>query len=178
MLLMYFITWNQNKFIEVQSIIHDIQKLDIELPEIQDIDAQKIIEAKLFEAKKHYDGDFFVEDTSLYLSALNWLPWPLIKWFLQELWQQWIYNIVEKLWDFNATAKTIIGYMDKQWTAIYFIWEIQWTIVEPLVATNFGWDSLFQPLWSAKTFAAMSAEEKRNFSMRKIAVEKLKAYII
>ncbi len=173
---MYFITWNKNKLAEVRSLLPDVEQLDIELPEIQDVDAQKIIEAKLLEAKKHYHGDFFVEDTSLYLSALNWLPWPLIKWFLQELWQQWIYNLVAKVWNFNATAKTIIWYMDKHWVATYFVGEIPWIIVEPLVPTNFGRDSLFQPLWSEKTFAAMSAEEKRAYSMRRLAVEKLKAH--
>ena len=173
---MYFITWNKNKLAEVQSIIHDVTQLDIELPEIQDVDAQKIIEAKLYEAKKHHPGNFFVEDTSLYLSALNWLPWPLIKWFLQELWQSWIYNLVSKLWNHEATAKTIIWYMDTQWVCTYFVWEVKGTIVEPLVPTNFGRDSLFKPLWLEKTFAEMSAEEKNAYSMRRIAVEKLKDF--
>ena len=102
---MYFITWNKNKLAEVQSIIHDVTQLDIELPEIQDVDAQKIIEAKLYEAKKHHPGNFFVEDTSLYLSALNWLPWPLIKWFLQELWQSWIWTKIILIWVISSIKK-------------------------------------------------------------------------
>jgi len=44
------------------------------LPELQEIDARKIIEAKLIEARKYHDGEFIVEDTSLYLNCLNGLP--------------------------------------------------------------------------------------------------------
>jgi len=45
--MIYFITGNKNKFQEVQAILSEVQQLDIDLPEIQEIDAHEIIKAKL-----------------------------------------------------------------------------------------------------------------------------------
>ena len=39
---------------EVQSILGNVEALDIDLPEIQSLDAHEIIKAKLEEAKKHH----------------------------------------------------------------------------------------------------------------------------
>ena len=82
---LYFITGNKNKFEEVKSILPNTEQLDIDLPEIQDIDAKIIIRAKLLAALKHKDGEFIVEDTSLYLDCLGGLPGPLIKWFMKNM---------------------------------------------------------------------------------------------
>ena len=76
---LHFITGNKGKLLEVQSILGDVTALDIDLAEIQSLDAHEIIKAKLDEARKHHNGQFIVEDTSLYFEALNGLPGPLIK---------------------------------------------------------------------------------------------------
>ncbi len=70
----YFITGNKNKFEEAKSVIPELQQLDIDLPEIQEIDAKTIIKAKLAEAFRYKQSEFIVEDTSLYLDCLNGLP--------------------------------------------------------------------------------------------------------
>ena len=60
--------------LQAVSLVRSFEK-QFQIPIILNLDhgtdPQKIIEAKLHEAKKHHPGDFFVEDTSLYLSALN-----------------------------------------------------------------------------------------------------------
>ncbi|HXF43868.1 MAG TPA: non-canonical purine NTP pyrophosphatase [Candidatus Paceibacterota bacterium] len=71
---LFFITSNKNKFEEVKTILGDVEQLDIDLPEVQDIDAKNIIRAKLLEAFNHKEGEFIVEDTSLYLDCLQGLP--------------------------------------------------------------------------------------------------------
>src|SRR3989344_6958047 len=81
----YFITGNKGKLAEVQSILGNVEGLDIDLPEVQSLDAHEIIKAKLEEAKKHQTGEFIVEDTSLYFEALKGLPGPLIKWFMKTI---------------------------------------------------------------------------------------------
>lgn len=74
-----FITRNKEKLREVSALIPGIQSVDIDLTEIQKIDAHKMITAKLAEAQNKYSGPFIVEDTSLYLDAMNGLPGPLVK---------------------------------------------------------------------------------------------------
>ena len=173
---LYFITGNKGKLAEIQAILGDVEALDIDLPEIQELDAHKIIQAKLAEAQKHQSGEFIIEDTSLYLECMNGLPGPLIKWFLKTIGNEGLYKIAESFGNFNVEAKTIIGYSDSDGKVQFFEGSLKGTIVSPR-GEGFGWDAVFQPEGYDKTFGELSAEEKNTFSMRKIAVEKLKEYL-
>lgn len=173
---LYFITSNENKFQEVKSIIPEIEQLDIKLPEIQDIDARKIIKAKLLEALKHKGGELIVEDTSLYFDCLNGLPGPLIKWFLETIGNEGLHDIAKNLGNNRAEAKTIIGYAEGK-KIHFFEGSIKGSIVKPKGDSNFGWDPIFQPLGFNKTFAEMTKDEKNSISMRRMALNKLKAFL-
>jgi len=94
---LYFITGNKDKFEEVRSILTNIEQLDIDLPEIQEIDAKVIIKAKLLQALNHKEAEFILEDASLYLDCLNGLPGPLIKWFMKTIGNEGLFNIIEEL---------------------------------------------------------------------------------
>ena len=174
---LYFITGNKGKLAEVQSILGNVEVLDVDLPEIQELDAHKIIKAKLEEAQKHQKGEFIVEDTSLYFEAMKGLPGPLIKWFMKTIGNDGLYKMIEPFGNFNAETKTIIGYSNSKGEIQFFEGSIKGTIVAPR-GEGFGWDPIFQPEGYDKTFGELSAEEKNSFSMRKIAVEKLKEKII
>ncbi len=170
---LYFITGNKGKLAEVQSILGNVEALDIDLPEIQSLDAHEIIKAKLEEAKKHQTGEFIVEDTSLYFEGLKGLPGPLIKWFMKTVGNEGLYKMAGAFGNPNAEAKTIIGYSNAQGEISFHEGTIKGTIVAPR-GEGFGWDPIFQPEGYSKTFGELSAEEKNSFSMRKIALEKLK----
>jgi len=171
----YFITGNKGKLEEVQSIIPHVQAIDLDLPEIQDLDPRKVIQEKLNHAKKHHDKELFCEDTSLYIECLNNLPGPLIKWFLQSLGIQGIYELVSKHDNNNAIAKTIIGYSNKEKTE-FFEGIIPGKIVSPK-GSGFGWDAIFQPDGHNMTFGEMDQDKKNMISMRKKALEKLKEFL-
>lgn len=173
--MLYFITWN--KFIEAKAILRDIEQLDIDLPEIQEIDSHKIIDAKLNEASKYHNGEFIVEDVSLYLDCLNWLPWPLIKWFMQTIWIIWLWNIADKFWNYKAMAKDCIWYMDQNWNIKFFELIVNWNIVYPSWETAFGWDPIFVPDEYEQSFAQMWIEEKNKISHRRLALDKLKKFL-
>lgn len=174
---LYFITGNINKFNEAKSIIPEIEQIDFDLPEIQELDSRKIIEEKLNEAIKNNSGNFFCEDTSLYINCLNGLPGPLIKWFLEKLGNKGIYDLISKYENKSAYAKTIVGYVEDG-KIIFFEGQVNGKIVEPKSETSFGWDPIFQPEGYEKTFAEMSLEEKNKISMRKEALIKLKNYLM
>lgn len=174
---LYFITGNKNKLAEVQALLPQVQQLDIDLAEIQEINPHKIIEAKLQEALKHKEGEFIVEDTSLYFDALNGLPGPLIKWFSHKLGNNGLYNLALSQQNTRAEAKTLIGYAKSKQEIFYFEGTIKGTIISPTGETTFGWDPIFQPEGYTKSFAQMSSDEKRTISMRTIAVKKLKIFL-
>ena len=127
----YFITGNENKFKEVKSMIPEVERMDMDLPEIQDIDPKEIIKAKLEEAMKHHDGAFIVEDTSLTLKAMNGLPGPLIKWFEQAIGLDGIANLAEKLGDDKAIARSMIGYATDSDNIHFFEGTLEGQIVSP-----------------------------------------------
>ncbi len=171
---LYFITGNKGKLKEVQEIIPTVEQLDIDLSEIQDIDAQVIVGAKLEEAQKHHQGQFIVEDTSLYLNCLNGLPGPLIKWFMKTVGNDGLYKIAKAFGNFQASAKTIIGIAKQNGSIEFFEGIIEGEIVEPRGDKGFGWDPIFQPTGHSKTFAEMDQLEKNKISMRRIALDRLK----
>lgn len=173
---LYFITGNQEKLKEVKAMVPEVEGIDLDLPEIQELDPMKIITGKLKEATKEREGEFFVEDTSLYFECLNGLPGPLIKWFLQSLGTRGIYELVSKYDNHKAVAKNVIGYSDGK-DIHFFVGEIKGKIVKPRGKTNFGWDSIFRPDGFEKTFAEMSQEEKNKISHRKLALTKLKEFL-
>ena len=151
--------------------------MDIDLPELQEIDPHKIIRHKLQEALKHHKGPILIEDTSLYMECLwSKLPWPLIKWFLQELKNEGLYELAKKYNNFNAKATVLIAYAKNIDEIEFFEGTVKWTIVEP-VHTDFWRDGIFQAEGYHRPYGAMSKEEKNKISMRRIAVNKVKDFL-
>jgi non-canonical purine NTP pyrophosphatase (RdgB/HAM1 family) len=174
---LYFITGSKNKFREASAVLPVLKQLDIDLPEIQEIDAKKIIEAKLQEALKHRRGEFIVEDTSLYLDGLNGLPGPLIKWFLLTVGNNGLFELAKGMDDDGAEAKTIIGYTDGKSDIRFFTGTARGKIIAPRGETNFGWDPIFLPEGYGRTFAEMEPAEKNKISMRRMAFSQLKEFL-
>ena len=178
--MLYFITGNKNKFKEFQDIlwIDEVEQLDIDLPEIQEVDPHKIIKHKLQEALKHHPWPLVIEDTSLYMQCLSEnLPWPLIKRFLQELKNEWLYQLAKNSGTYKARATTIIGYAKNKDEIELFEGTVEGTIIEPIHTWDFWRGPIFHPDGHKKSYGAMSKEEKNEISMRRIALNKLKIFL-
>lgn len=177
--MLYFITGNKNKFKEAQAILGSdaIEQLEIDLHELQEIDPHKIIRHKLQEAFKHHPWPFIVEDSSLSMECLWWsLPWPLIKWFLQEIKNEWLYALAKNSNKYKAKASVLVGYASNINNIKIFEWSIEWSIVSP-VSTNFWRDGIFQPIGHDVPYGLMDKEDKNKISHRRIALDKLKEFL-
>ena len=174
---LYFITGNPDKFREAQSIIPSLEQLDIDLPEIQSLDPHEIIKAKLDSARSMQEGEFVVEDTSLYFEGLNGLPGPFIKWFYKTVGNEGMYQMCRVFDNYSARADVLLGYIDNSGLVSYFSGSINGVIVPPQGEFGFGWDPIFLPEGSDKTFAEIKQEEKDVFSMRRMAFEKMAEYL-
>ncbi len=173
----YFVTGNSNKFSEAQQQIPSLQQVDFDLPEEQSLDPQYVIRKKLEAGLKQHPGPMIVEDTSLYLDGLNGFPGPLVKWMLQSVGNQGIYNLCVGVHDRKAVVKTVIGYSDGNGDIQFFEGAIHGQIVEPYGNDGFGFDQIFQPDGISETFAEMGGEFKAEFSMRTIAFQALKEFL-
>lgn len=172
-----FITGSEGKLAEAKQILGEVTSIDIDLPEIQEIDARAVIEAKLLAAQEYHKGEYIVEDTSLYFDAIKGLPGPLIKWFLKTIGNDGLYEIANKLGKTGAQAKVIIGHISADNKINYFEGTIDGDIAKPKGNNGFGWDPIFKPKGYAKTFSEMNDEEKNKISMRRIALEKLRNFL-
>lgn len=108
---------------------------------------------------------------------MSGLPGPLIKWFLKTVGNEGLFNIADKLGNLNAEAKTIVGFAKSREEIYFFEGSIRGKIVNPRGDNGFGWDKIFEPEGSSKTFAEMNLEEKNAISMRRIALNKLKEFL-
>jgi non-canonical purine NTP pyrophosphatase (RdgB/HAM1 family) len=172
-----FITGNVNKFAEVKAVLADLEQLDIDLPEIQSLDPQEIVEFKLKTALEHVPGNIIIEDTSLFIEGLHGLPGPLIKWFMKAMGREGLARTVLASGNDRAEAKTIIGYADSNGQTFYFEGVISGRIVMPTGETTFGWDPIFMPDGSEVTFAEMGTDQKNEISMRRQAAQKLADFL-
>ena len=181
MITLNCLTGNISKFKEIQSFLENsdikLKQLNINLDEIQEVDAKRIIEHKAQEAIRQGYSNFFLDDTSLYIKGLGNLPGPLIKWFLQELKTAGIAKLAKRSGDVSARAVTIIAYVDKKKQIHYFIGTTLGRIVAPRGTQGFGWDSIFLPEKSRETFAEMSPKTKQPKNPRIKALKKFLAAV-
>lgn len=148
----------------------------LDLPEIQSLDLEEIVRNKAQRAYDILHSPALVEDVSLTFPALGKLPGPLIKWFLGELGNDGLARLLDGK-DRTAIAQVCYGLHDGT-TCHLFIGEARGQITdEPRGAHAFGWDPLFIPDGSTKTWGEMTMAEQSATSMRRIALEGLERFL-
>lgn len=174
--MIFYITGNAHKFAEARLLLPNIEQKKIDLPEIQELDLEKIIDIKLDEALKYTTEAVIVEDVSFEIHALNGFPGPLIKWMLAKMTLDEIYKLIEPYANKKISVKIMVGYADKFQRKKILV-EVPGTIVPPRGSQEFGWCALFQPDGDTKTYGEMSDAERAKISMRGTALRKLKEYL-
>ena len=126
--------------------------------------------------------DCFAEDTGLQVFALNGAPGVRSARYAgenkssEENIDKLLYNLKEEK-DRNAQFKTIISIViGGEYHQFEGICKGK-VISERRGEAGFGYDSVFVPSGSEKTFAEMTIEEKNMFSHRKKAFEKLMKFL-
>lgn len=173
---LYFVTGNENKFKEASDIIPKLIQKDIDLPEIQSLDIYEITRYKLEKAFSEVGKPVVVEDQSIIFDGLKGLPGPLIKWFLKSIGNEGLVRISETFSSQFAEALVLVGYFDGD-KIKFFEGKQKGKIVTSRGENGFGWDSIFLPDGSDKTFGEMTFKEKNAISSRKVAFSKLKEFL-
>lgn len=177
---LYFATGNENKLKEAATILEfPLKSLDLKIDEIQSLDPQAVAIAK---AKAYFDQvkqPLFIEDLSLTFTHLNTLPGTFIDYFHKSIGNQGLIDLLINASDRSAIAQTTLCYIAPHQEPKVFTGEIKGTISSQIMGdSNFGWDPIFIPKGYNKTFAQMSPEEKNSISMRRLALDKLKTYLL
>lgn len=157
-----FISGNQNKINYLSKSLGmtlDHQKIDLD--EIQSADPRVVIEHKVRQAYALIQKPVLVEDTSLSFNALNKLPGPFVKFFVDA--ENGLENMCRMLDGFDdrsAYGSVIYGYFDGD-NLQFFEGRLDGTIAQhPRGTGGYGWDRIFIPEgYNGLTRAELSHEE-------------------
>ena len=150
-----------------------VEHLDLDLPEPQALDPSEIVEAKVRTAYQILSRPVLVEDSGLSIRAWSGFPGALVKWLEKSAGVGALARMLDGFPDRRATAVCAIAYCDGA-EVMTARGETEGSIApEPRGEAGFGWDVLFVPEGSDRTFAEMSPEEKDRVSHRRRAWEAL-----
>ncbi|KAG9447639.1 hypothetical protein H6P81_013767 [Aristolochia fimbriata] len=173
-----FVTGNAKKLEEVRAILGNsipFQSLKLELPELQG-EPEEISKEKARLAAKEVNGPVLVEDTCLCFNALNGLPGPYIKWFLQKIGHEGLNNLLKAYDDKSAYAMCIFSLaLGPNEEPVSFVGKTMGKIVLPRGPPDFGWDPIFEPDGYQLTYAEMPKDEKNKISHRSRALSLVRA---
>lgn len=151
---------------------HPFTHHSLELDEIQSLDLIKVAEHKAKEAYAKLKKPVLVDDVALSFNALGGkLPGPYIKWFLQELKPEGLCRMLDGFKNRGAEGKICMTYYDGK-ILKNFVGSLKGTISkEPRQGIRgYGWDVIFIPEGSFKTYSQMNDEEINKYGIRTVKI--------
>jgi XTP/dITP diphosphohydrolase len=118
-----------------------------------------------------------VEDAGLFIDALSGFPGPYAAYAYKTIHNSGILRLMENVKNRQAKFQSVIAYFDETLCEPECfdgesIGEITLTERRQKGKSAFGFDPIFQPVGSSKSFAEMTIEEKNGFSHRAMALRK------
>jgi inosine triphosphate pyrophosphatase len=173
-----FITGNQfkaDKLAEYLDIPIAHQKLDLD--EIQSLDVTKIVEHKVRQAYDLLGKPVLVEDSALSFDALNGLPGPFIKFFVENIPMQDICNLLNNK-SRKAHACAVIGYFDGHTMKIIKGGLDGEIALSPIGDGGWDWDKIFIPEGQTLTNAQLDETDYQTNYLKIKPIEKLKEFLL
>ena len=171
-----FVTQNPNKVKEAMAILKNcvIEPVSLQLLETQGA-AEEIAALKAHAAAEELGKPCFVEDVSLNCPALGGMPGPYVKEFT-KVGGNLLWKMLQAFEDKHATAIGMIGYAVPGEDPMLFEGRVEGHIVAPR-GTGWGFDAVFEPKGSSKTYGEMTLEEKNGVSHRAIALRQFHQWL-
>ena len=178
--VIFFATNNFHKFDEARRVLtaHGIAvgMLRVKALEIQSDSISDIAQASAIDAFERCHLPVIVEDAGLFINALNRFPGPYSAYVYKTVGNAGLLKLMEKMADRKAAFQSVIAYYDGHGAPLCFKGGAPGKITSEERRgdgkSGFGFDPIFQPAVSAKTFAEMAIEEKNCFSHRALAVRR------
>ncbi len=168
-----FVTGRVEKAREAERLGFRLERVDLDLAEIQALDPADIVESKARDAFGRLARPVIVEDSGLAVRAWGGFPGALVKWLERSAGLEAIARMLDAFDDRSATATCAVACFDGS-SVVVGRGEVSGRIAaSPRGSDGFGWDSLFIPEGETRTFAEMTGVEKDQVSHRRRAWEAL-----
>jgi XTP/dITP diphosphohydrolase len=177
----FFVTNNIHKFNEARRVLAEskisVGMLRIKSPEIQSESLEEIAQASVIEAFRECRLPVIVEDAGLFVDALNGFPGPYASYVYRTVGNEGLLRLIENIDNRKARFKSVVAYLSsRSEPPKRFDGTVEGEIVRSerrrSSETGFGFDPVFKPHHSYKTFAQMSVVEKCKLSHRAAALRR------
>ena len=175
--LIYFATGNLHKVEEVKYVLKDypleVRPIDVKGVEIQAESVEEIAENSALQAANTSKLPIIVEDTGLFISALNGFPGPYASYIHKTLSIEGTLKLLRGVKNRGAVFRSAVAFSDSKTTLSFTGESIGIITAEARGKQVFGFDPVFEPCdGPGKTFGEMGLEEKSAISHRARAVRK------
>ena len=161
------VTGNPGKLAEARRLSSiDLEAVAIDLPEVQSLDIREVLQAKAITAFEQLAQPVIVDETALELAALNGFPGVLVKWMLESIGPEGIARTAASLGDDRATARCALLCYSPDGEVFAEGTTTGRLVLPPRGERGFGWDPVFQPDGSDRTFAELDGPAKDRISHR------------
>jgi XTP/dITP diphosphohydrolase len=171
---LYFITGNKGKFKEAEDKLKHLDikliQLKLEYPEIQSSDLREIALYGLNFCSERFKSPFFLEDSGLFISELNSFPGPYSRYVRDTIGNDGILKLLLGVTNRNAYFKSVVA-LYKNGPHIFEGVSMGKISNEIRGQGGFGYDPIFIPNGSSKTFGEASTQEKNMCSHRGKALD-------
>jgi XTP/dITP diphosphohydrolase len=185
--VIFFATNNIHKFNEARKVLAEYEvsvgMLRVKGSEIQSASLEEIAKTSVMNAFRRCNLPIIVEDAGLFIRALNGFPGPYAAYAYKTISNKGLLKLMENIEDREAKFHSVIAYHSRESvTPSCFNGEVMGEITKEACRRNsesiFGFDPIFKPANSDKTFAEMSISEKNRYSHRAKALRKFAEWYI
>jgi len=179
--VVFFATNNINKFNEARKVLGEYGiaagMLRVKNLEVQSDSLEEIARASVADAFERCHLPIIVEDAGLFIEALSGFPGPYAAYVYKTIGNDGLLKLMRDIENRKARFQSVITYLSaKTESPICFGGEVAGEIVEEERRkdreSGFGFDPIFKPVNSARTFAEMDTAEKNKCSHRARALRK------
>lgn len=175
-----FVTGNAGKFREAQALLaaRDIplERADVPTLEIQSDDLEEVAALKALQLLGTVRPPYFLEDAGLFVGSLAGFPGPYSSHAYRTIGCGGILRLLRGRTGAARAAhfEAVVAYVDPRGSLHLFLGVARGRIADrPRGRNGFGFDPIFLPRASRRTFAEMTAADKNRISHRGRAVAAL-----
>ena len=164
-----FVTGNPHKIMEAGDILSPlgitVEQNDCGYPELQEDELEPIAAFGAKWASNKLNHEVMVDDSGLFIEALNGFPGPYSAYVFDNLGNRKILKLMEDETNRRAVFRCVIGYCRPGEKALIFTGEVEGEIAKEIRGSaGFGYDPIFE--MNGMTFGEMGEDEKNRLSHR------------
>ncbi|MFB6209377.1 MAG: non-canonical purine NTP pyrophosphatase [Candidatus Nanohaloarchaea archaeon] len=177
---LYFATGNSGKVEHARKLLpkFEVEQLEADTVEPQEATLEEISKYKLRTARDNSgieEGFIVADDSGIFVGELNGFPGPLSSPFDEKVGKENLLRLVDE--DYSARFRASVAVLNVETGDVeVFSGSEEGRLVKPRGKKGFGYDPMFVPEGSDKTWGEDS-DQKQQSSHRKEAMEKMANYL-